>query len=373
MGLGGVLLVTISHFARVPLRVNWAVFLGAFWGGMAVRAIFAATVLYVIGFPLSETVGPVLARYKDQRARIPFFMLFATWMLLQFGFAVGGMIVIDGLAISELFDRSQGSLGKIGDVLGSVGWPALYLFFGLVGMFCYNDLIASLKFIGVYDGFFLRVDSALLGGHSVSEIAHSVAKYLPVQAFTVAEFIYYGMFGQVGAALVLTAMCFGRRVSCRYIGTVLTAYAIALLLFYLWPTIGPFYTCLTHPQPPVHLVSYDYQQNAILKAKLLATSYKYYNVIGADYFIAFPCMHIAQPLIVLWFLRQWKRIVYALALYDIILIPAILILEWHYFIDVIAGVFVAAAAIGLASISIGGLQFRKRPLLPKVAATGHIA
>jgi hypothetical protein len=108
------------------------------------------------------------------------------------------------------------------------------------------------------------------------------------------------------------------------------------------------------------LATYDYQQNAVLKARLLTTSYKQFNTINADYFIAFPCMHIAQPLIVMWFLRRWKRITYALILYDVVLVPAILLLEWHYLVDVIGGILVAGAAIGLASIRLTyGFQRRE--------------
>ena len=64
-------------------------------------------------------------------------------------------------------------------------------------------------------------------------------------------------------------------------------------------------------------------------------------------------MHIAQPLVVLWFLRRWKRIAYTLVAYDIVLVPAILLLEWHYLTDVIGGMIVAGIAIWLASIRIG--------------------
>src|SRR5216684_5309535 len=79
----GVFLLVGSHLAGLPLRVDWRLFIGAFWGGMAVRAIFAATMLYLIGFPLSQTVRPFLVRYKQQKARIPALAIFALWMLLQ--------------------------------------------------------------------------------------------------------------------------------------------------------------------------------------------------------------------------------------------------------------------------------------------------
>jgi hypothetical protein len=73
------------------------------------------------------------------------------------------------------------------------------------------------------------------------------------------------------------------------------------------------------------------------------------RTVPMGFYIAFPCMHIAQPLIVLWFLRQWKRMVAALVTYDLLLIAAIILLEWHYFADLLGGVAVAITAILLTA------------------------
>jgi membrane-associated phospholipid phosphatase len=73
--------------------------------------------------------------------------------------------------------------------------------------------------------------------------------------------------------------------------------------------------------------------------------------ISTDYFIGFPCMHIAQPLIVMWFLRRWKRMLIVLCAYDALLIVSILLLEWHYLVDIIGGVLVAAISIAITESS----------------------
>lgn len=70
-------------------------------------------------------------------------------------------------------------------------------------------------------------------------------------------------------------------------------------------------------------------------------------VIDTDYYIAFPCMHIALPAIALWFVRPWKRIVVALAVYDAMLFIAILLLEQHYLVDLIGGLVVAAISLAM--------------------------
>ena len=342
------LLVIGCRAAKLPLNINWNFFIASYWGGLAVRALFLATLLYVIGFPAAETVVPVWKRYCSEKARYLVFAVFAAWMILQFGFELGLMIVVDGIALAELIDRTNGSLDRIKGALSSVLPSAIYLFFGLVAMFCANDLIASVRVIWAYDDLFLKIDSWMLHGHSISALAHWVAANVNVRVFDFAEFIYYGMFAQIGAALILISMWCGKKESLRYAGTILTAYVIALVIFYFWPSMGPFFTCSSHFAVfPKSLATYNIQQTAILKAKLLRTSYKQFNQISSDYFIAFPCMHIAQPLVVLWSLRRWKRIAIFLIVYDLLLIPAILVLEWHYVCDVVAGILVAVVAISL--------------------------
>ena len=346
----GVILVPAFWIQKLPLHIDWPRFLGAYWGGLGVRALFTASVLFVIGFPTHETLRPMWARYRAQRVRILILAIFVVAMVWEFGWQLGGMVVVDGLVITELMDRTSGSLESISKILRAIFWPAVYLFCGLVAMFCYNDLIASLKFIGAYDWMFLKADAWLLHGSSVSQIAHLAADHASIRAFDAAEFVYYGMFGQIGAALILLSVCLGKGQSCRYVSSILSAYALAVLIFYIWPSMGPFYTCQAHfAHFPKTLETYGIQQNAMLKAKLLMTSYKHFNTIGTDYFIAFPCMHIAQPLVVLWYLRRWRRIAACLIAYDLVLLPAILILEWHYLIDIVGGGIVAMIAIAITS------------------------
>jgi small basic protein len=53
----------------------------------------------------------------------------------------------------------------------------------------------------------------------------------------------------------------------------------------------------------------------------------------------------------MWFLRPWKRMVMVLCFYDIILIVAIVLLEWHYLVDIIAGVLVAGVAVAITDFA----------------------
>jgi hypothetical protein len=78
------------------------------------------------------------------------------------------------------------------------------------------------------------------------------------------------------------------------------------------------------------------------------------DTIGFDYYIALPCMHFVQPLIVLWFLRDRGRIFWLVLIYDVGLIASVLLLEQHYVVDLLAAPPVAFLA--LAAVDWDGLM-----------------
>jgi hypothetical protein len=340
------LVVPLFLAAKLPLSVNWPRLLSIFWVGLSLHSVAFAVLLMVIGFPIHQTLGPVWTHYKAQKPRLVFFVIFAIIMILQFGLLSGFVLIVLAVVLGELVDRTRGDLNAIVNLVKPLLVPSVYLFLGLVMVFAYNDLIATVKNPSAYDWLYLKMDSYLLGGSSVSAIAHSLIRRMPSSAVW-SEVIYYGMFNQIGATLIVLAIYAGSKEAARYVGTLLTAYYLGLILFFLWPSMGPFYTCPGHfSEFPNFLRTYGSQLGMAQKAQLLATN-RSLSQVDTDYFVAFPCLHIAQPLIVAWFLRKWKRIVVFLLAYDALLIPAILLLEWHYFVDIVGGVAVAALAIAL--------------------------
>jgi len=250
------------------------------------------------------------------------------------------------VVLAEIVDRTRGDLNTIMGILRPLPVPSLYLFFGLVMVFGYNDVIAVIRNPSAFDWLYLKLDSLFLAGSSVSSIAHSLIHRAPASAVW-AEVIYYGMFNQIGAGLIILAIYRGGKESARYVGTLLTAYYLGLLLFLLWPSMGPFLTCSDHFSDfPQFLRTYGAQAGMAAKVHLLATN-RTLSQVDTDYFIAFPCLHIAQPLIVAWYLRRWRRMLIFLLAYDILLVPAILLLEWHYLVDIFGGIIIAAIAIQL--------------------------
>ena len=332
-------LVPAFLLLHLPFVFAWGTFVGAFFG-FTLQSLLLALLLYLVGFPRRVTLAPMLRRYLDQKARIPALVAFISLMIWEFGIISGLVLTILTIALLELFDRSGGDPQTLQRWTSALAIPGVYLFLGLILVFAYNDVIAAARFTGAYDSFFQRIDSWLLLKGSVVEISHYMASLSP-RWLEWSELIYYRMFPQIGAGLVLTALYAGKKEGLRFVGTILTAYFLALALFALLPSMGPFYLSpLSDPNSFTAVM----QRSFLEKAGAL-WQHKPIQIINTDYYIAFPCMHVAQPLIVLWFLRRWRRIAIVLLVFDLLMVPSILFLEWHYVVDLLAGVVVAAVAI----------------------------
>jgi hypothetical protein len=211
------------------------------------------------------------------------------------------------------------------------------------------------------------IDRWLLHGHSVSGLTHWALQAFPLSFFKALEFIYFGMFLQIGATLIFLALIDGRTRALQFVGTILTSYYLALIIFYVWPAQGPYNLCPGHfSRFPTSLQSYTIQKTLIPHA-LALWRHEPISRISTDYFIAFPCMHIVQPIIVLWFLRRWHRMVIALAVYDLFLVAAILMLEMHYVIDIVAALPVALLAIAITAGTFRSTNAEAVPLSARIA------
>ena len=340
-----VALVPLLRRLDLPVNFDWIALVTAYWIVLAAQAVFVAAVLCLIGLPRPAILQPLVDRYRRAPVRIVFLLIF--FVVLAWAFTVGKALVltVDAAAILEFRERRRHDLRH---ALSAVLLPALYLFAGFLLVFAYNDIIASVRFNFAYDPAFQAMDKWILHGSSISDLSHWAVRSFPASLFRFLEFIYFGMFPQIGAAIFLVALSDGKTRGLQFVGTILMSYYLALGLFYLWPSQGPYYLCDGHFTTfPNTLQTYSIEKTLIAHA-LGLWNHVPLQRISTDYFIAFPCMHIAQPLIVIWFLRRWKRMVIVLCAYDALLIVAILLLEWHYLVDILGGIAVAGIAIALA-------------------------
>ena len=228
------------------------------------------------------------------------------------------------------------SWGDAGAALTS----AAYFNAGFILVVLYNPIIASLRFSGTGDAELERLDSYLLLGGSVSAWARWAVQRFP-WAFHPMEIIYFAMFPLMGAAILIVAASYGLRRGLQFSGALLTAYYLALALFFIIPTTGPCLMDATHfdgwPRGAIYSMQF-------MDVRLL-TGPK--SALRASYLIGFPCVHITKPLVAAWFLRERGYLGWVFAIYSVLLVPCILLLDQHYLVDVIGGIALAPVCVAI--------------------------
>jgi len=355
----GLALIPVLLSQHLPLKFDWITLGVAYWLVLAAQSIFLAALLAMIGLP--GIWQPLVARYRESPLRFVILLIYFGILVWAAGWMKGMVLTVDTIALLELRERQAVRRAS------AIFAPAAYLFFGFLMVLAYNSAIVSARYNFAYDPTLAAVDRVLLLGHSVSEIAHWAVGVLPLHFFRALEFIYFGMFPQIGAAMILLALCEGKKRALQFVGTILISYYFALALFYLWPSQGPYYLCAEHFSRFAATLQAYHIQKALIAHALARWHHEPLARISTDYFIGLPCMHVAQPLVVLWFVRRWRRMAIALAAYDLILVAAVVLLEWHYVADIIAGIFVAALAIAITDGRLRGKRSGPEPLVAGAA------
>lgn len=345
------LLYPIFKLAHLPLRFNLIDMTTAYWFGTAASGTFVAVVFALIGLPPSQTFLPFTYRVREKKGILVIALVLACVMFYLLGPWLGLMITVDALAIGELLERTRGNLkSKLLDVFV----PGAYLFIGVMLVFAFNHAIAGIRNPEAYDAMLDRADGILF--HiNVSTLAHWSFDHVPHTVFHVFEIAYYGLYSRIAGALILVAFLRGRREAMAMVRTILICYVMALVVYACIPAKGPYAGCAMHASTYPHsFPTYATQEMLTQRARMLwahnptpAAS----RVDVFDYFISFPSLHIALPLIAIWFLRRYKWIarVY-LSIYALLLIPAIVFLEWHYVVDIVGGCVVALLAIWVSRL-----------------------
>ena len=329
----------------IPLDIDLSGIASAYWYGTALSAIFVASVMALVESP--KRLSEIGTRYWADKGRLIAFSVFAIAIFWIFPLGVGAKLLIAAIAITELLDRHPNDFVAN---LKELGISSSYLFLGLIVVFCLNHLVATAKVAESYDTYFNWLDQRIF--HITPGLIFQVAlRHFPLSYFRAMEFIYYGLFAEVGGVLVLCAISRPRS-GVRYVSTLLMAYFVAIATFWFVPSVGPFSLDKNYPES---LSTYAIQQSIYLKAQALH-AHKFMPGITAvnpsDSYIAFPSLHVALASIAFWYVRHRQRIAIALVAFEILLIMSIVSLEWHYLVDLIGGFALATVAIKLTSIEI---------------------
>lgn len=318
-GILAICLAPVFRAAHLPLNFAWGFYLKSFCGILTVESLAMAGLFAVVGFP------------KE------------CWKQLT----------------------QPGPSINVGRLIAAAGIPAAFLFAVLVLVFAYNDAIAAMRFDGRADELLNRIDSFLLGGRTTDWFAER----LSIGQLHSLAIVYYLLFAVIGATILVLAVVEGLAVSMRFVAAIATSYWIALAAFYFLPATGPYYLATLagahrYTGPFVHALE------AMGRGQLP-------TIIGADYFVALPCLHVAQALIVVWFLRRYARLRWMVGAYAVVLVPTVAVLQEHYIIDILAAIPTVIAALAVIqvrdNIAAKGLAGTRKPAYERHTRPGRVS
>jgi len=210
----------------------------------------------------------------------------------------------------------------------------------------YSNLKAVIPLFRVYswDSLAYKLDLGLCLGHNPYKILHA---WLPTGEFTFFFHNVYFFFFYFNTIGFSGTLIFGStRDLLELTHTVVLTFLIGLSLYWIVPTLGPFFANDT---------SYLFKgmmDEPYLKRQLMNT---FQAVINSPHdfkirpfsgIAAFPSLHVAHSLVFLYFLWSRQRLVAGLLVIPFFFLTlSTVYLGWHYIIDIPGGAVVAVAAI----------------------------
>jgi hypothetical protein len=216
---------------------------------------------------------------------------------------------------------------------------------GYVSVFAWNELCASLTLHAIRDPILRDMDLAIYRWllHTPADGAEifPLIRYPPLLLYL--DNAYQCMF--IGIPLVIFVLHSSGGEPRAFIQALFSCYFVALLIFLLFPTIGP-----TLADPKLFSKAYEHTQTYEMIRQMTA-EYKALQGTGAlsglGYFVALPSLHVAVAVLEQVFLYRSRAHFWLFLPINLLVVPATVVLGYHYLLDVPAGVLLASAVLAM--------------------------
>jgi PAP2 superfamily len=223
--------------------------------------------------------------------------------------------------------------------IGPVVWSLGVLTLGYGTIWNLNYVAARAAVGSVHDAVLRDIDLAWygwLGGRPLTTIRGLFPLTDSRATFTLLENAYAMLFTEVG--LVIFVLIRARASLPRFFVTLFSCYAIGLLVFVVYPTVGP---CIFEPD------SFRAAFHDTFTYTLMQRMAQEYAAVGggatgkgAAYFVALPSLHVAVATILQRALAVSRAHFWMMAPVNLFLVVSTVVLGYHYLVDVPAGVAV---------------------------------
>ena len=237
-------------------------------------------------------------------------------------------------------------------------WPARRLGLALVGLaayhttyFSYHNLKSWDVFNTVRDDLLDKWDRWLFFGNSPAVLLHDL---LGERFATYFLIVVYESFPTLVSAAFVAAVVLADRMrhGFVYLASAIWVWILGVGCYYLIPSLGPFdYSPQEFSGLPHTIVTATQAKYMGQRAHLLAHPEA---SDAAAQVSAFASLHVGVTCVILLMLRYYgyRRLTRVLAVYLALTVVATVHLGWHFFVDDIAGVAIAVAAVWLGDRTI---------------------
>jgi hypothetical protein len=324
-------LVALSVAAVAHAGLHYVAPIGLF-ALLAIVLPFAAAVAWLIGIVERAAIP---ARYQGLAGAVLGVLILAVYWpdRLWFLIPVSGLALV-GLGRMVTRPRDGATRAVAGSLiliaaLYAIIWNANYLAL-LASRFRLQDEAARAIDLWIYQ----RTDD-----HGLFPIVHMRLLVMACERGYVSLFL--GIF--------LTPILLVREPAAlrRFITQTATCYAVGLVVFLMWPVVGP---CLMYPD------SIDAMWSGENTRQIMAASLMEFDAIraggqpvsGFGYFVGVPSLHVAMAILMQWTIGRRSRVAgWMVAPMNVFAALATFVLGYHYLIDVAGGITLAAMSIAL--------------------------
>jgi hypothetical protein len=176
--------------------------------------------------------------------------------------------------------------------------------------------------------------------------------------------IYYKLFDHMALVSVFLSAAGRKRERVEYSSALALCYVLGGLSYHLFPVLGPAFA---EPGYFAALRQQDlitnYFQAALLETTHAARAGSLSELNSYDFIAAFPSLHIAHELVMLYYARNSRIFLALSAAFTALTLLAVVVLGWHYPSDALAGAALAAIAIAVSRRARGVLL--PRAVMPR--------
>jgi hypothetical protein len=357
----------LHYFSRLPAHYTWLEPLHVMEQVLRLRGFPVATlVVYATGrfagrgdWNAEATLRRLTAKLTRAEKLLLVRRLATATVVLIAGtraLNLGSSVFIDTLDVDWKQVADQAALFLIGWQLG--GWSpsrkTLRILLGqaLVALIvftavCYSyTVVKALVLVSraPIDPWIIAAEEALFGVPPHRALAIWSAQY---PAFIkLCDQVYFRLFHHM---LLTTVLLIGLRLPrerTQYIGALAVCYLLGAPLYHLGPSMGPMYW---EAGTYARLLDSPLMTNGIARALLHNTEGVRHGTATElttwAYIACLPSLHIAHEVVMLWYARHSRIALLASAAFTGLTLLAVMVLGWHYFLDTVAGVLLAACAI----------------------------